>query len=266
MGKRVAIVQSCYLPWKGYFDLIRLVDEFILYDDVQYTSRDWRNRNQVKSPTGRIWLTVPVHVERAHEQLIQEVQVSDQAWRRKHWKTLVHCYARAPHFRAYADRIEALLLEGDEIYLSRINHHLLGGICGLLGIGTRLRWSTDSRGEGSKTERLVSLCRQAGATTYLSGPSAQAYIDVAQFAAAGIALEYMDYEGYPEYEQLYPPFEHHVSFVDLLFHTGGDARRCMKALRVGPTSALGSIGGEIRGVDSVASRWRRPEAPSKAAM
>ena len=231
MGKRVAILQSCYLPWKGYFDIISRVDEFILYDDVQYTSRDWRNRNQVKSPTGLIWITVPVRVERAHEQLIKDVQVIDHAWRRKHWKTLVHCYSRAPHFREYAERIEHLLVEGEETYLSRINHHLLTELCGLLGISTRLTWSMDYGAAGSKTERLVSLCRQAGATTYLSGPSAQAYIDVAQFTAAGIALEYMDYEGYPEYEQLYPPFEHHVSIVDLLFHTANDAPRFMKSFR-----------------------------------
>lgn len=225
MGKRIAIVQSSYLPWKGYFDIINRVDEFILYDDVQYTSRDWRNRNRVKSPKGLIWITVPVRVERPREQLIKDVKVTDQAWRKKHWKTLVHCYSRAPHFRTYAPRIEHLLLGEAETYLSRINRRLLEGICEILGIRTPLRWSMDFGAVGTKTERLVDICRKAGADEYLSGPSARAYIDPTAFERAGIRLDYMDYTGYPEYEQLYPPFEHRVSIVDLIFHAGAQALR-----------------------------------------
>jgi hypothetical protein len=227
--KRVAIVQSCYLPWKGYFDLINLVDEFILYDDCQYTRRDWRNRNRIKTPQGTQWLTIPVEVKGRYEQRIDETQISDPSWAERHWKTIVHNYASAAFFGDYRERLESLYRSARDPMLSRVNRSFLEAICGLLGIRTRLSWSTDYEAEGGRTERLVSLCRAAGATGYLSGPRAREYMDESLFAEAGIALEYIDYSGYPEYAQLYPPFDHAVSALDLILSTGPDAPRFMKS-------------------------------------
>jgi hypothetical protein len=119
---------------------------------------------------------------------------------------------------------------GDEERLSAINHQLIVAISGLLGITTPLSWSSDYGAPAGKNERLIELCRKAGASHYLSGPNARGYIDEAQFAEAGVDVEFADYSGYPEYPQLYPPFEHAVSVVDLLFSTGPDATRYMKAL------------------------------------
>jgi hypothetical protein len=226
--KRVAIVQSNYIPWKGYFDLINLVDEFILYDDRQYTRRDWRNRNRVKTPQGLLWLTVPVQVSGRYNQRIDETEVADPDWGRAHWRTLVHSYGGAPFFELHSERF-ARLYAGTERRLSLVNRSFIEAICDILGIRTRVSWSTDYEGAGTKTDRLVSLCRQSGADAYLSGPAAKAYIDEARFAAAGIALEYMDYDGYPEYTQLYPPFEHYVSVLDFLFNAGPAAARYLKS-------------------------------------
>lgn len=227
--KTLAIVQSCYIPWKGYFDLINLADEFILYDDRQYTRRDWRNRNRIKTPSGSTWLTIPVQVKGKYHQRIDETEISDPAWREQHWRTLVHNYAAARHFAEYAERIRALYLERDETLLSLVNRHFLEAVCDILGIRTRISWSTEYDAEGSKTERLVSLCRSAGATRYLSGPSARGYLDEGAFAQHGIAVTYMDYSGYPEYEQLHPPFDHAVTVLDLIFNVGADAPRYMKS-------------------------------------
>jgi hypothetical protein len=220
MGKTVVIVQSNYIPWKGYFDLLGWADEFILFDDMQYTRRDWRNRNRIKSPQGPLWLTIPVQVKGRYHQRIDETRVADLNWPRSHWASIRHCYGRSPCFRDYEPVFEDLYLGLDEPYLSRINYRFLTTIAALLGIPTDIRWSTDYEATEGRTERLVSLCRQAGATEYLSGPSARAYIEEDQFRAAGIALRYADYDGYPEYPQLYPPFDHHVSVLDLLFHVG----------------------------------------------
>ena len=170
-GKRVAIVQSCYIPWKGYFDLINLVDEFILYDDRQYTRRDWRNRNRIKTPQGSQWLTIPVEVKGRYEQRIDETRISNPDWAERHWKTLTHNYGSAPHFDDYRETFEELYAGSTDPRLSAVNRRFLEAINGLLGIKTRLSWSTDYEAEGSKTERLVSLCRAARATTYLSGPT-----------------------------------------------------------------------------------------------
>jgi len=229
-SKSVAILQSCYIPWKGFFDLIRRVDEFILYDDAQYTKRDWRNRNRIKTASGPLWLTVPIEVKGKYLQSIKEARVSDSTWPERHWKSIRASYARAPYFDAYEPVLEELYRGCTSAVLSEINFRFVSRLCQLLSIGTRLSWSMDYTLVEGRTERLVGLCRQAGATHYISGPAARDYIDPKLFADAGITLAYMDYGGYPEYEQLYPPFDHHVSVVDLLVHTGPDALNYMLPL------------------------------------
>ena len=232
MSKRVAILQSSYIPWKGYFDLINMVDEFILYDDRQYTKRDWRNRNRVKTPQGPIWLTIPVKVKGQYTQRIDEVVISEPSWPENHWQTLHHNYASAPHFAAGRAIFERLYLECAPTMsnLSQINRTFIEAICGILGINTRISISTDYPAPASdRTGTLIGLCKSAGATGYLSGPSARAYIKEEEFERAAIALSYMDYSGYPEYPQLNPPFEHEVTVLDLIFNTGPDARLFMKS-------------------------------------
>ena len=228
-GKRVAIIQSNYIPWKGYFDIINLVDEFILYDDRQYTRRDWRNRNLIKTSRGLRWLTIPVHVKGRYHQRIDETVISDPGWADRHWQTIEQAYSRAPHFDVYRDAVAGLYASTMEASLSQVNRRFLEAICAMLGIPTRFAWSTDYDGQGNRTARLVSLCRAAGASEYLSGPAARAYIDESLFAEAGVALMYMDYGGYPEYQQLHGAFEHGVSILDLLFNAGPSAPRYLKS-------------------------------------
>ena len=227
--KRVAIVQSNYIPWKGYFDLIHSVDEFILYDDVQFTRRDWRNRNLIKTPRGLQWLTIPVAAKGQFEQKICDTQISDPHWGAKHWRSLEHNYAKTPYFALYRPLLEPLYA-GRELSLSAVNHRFIVAICGILGIATRISWSMDYRPlKEGKTERLVDLCKRAGATEYLSGPAARDYIEPALFEAAGMALSFYDYAGYPEYPQRFGKFEHGVTVLDLLFNTGPQAPRYMKS-------------------------------------
>lgn len=229
MFKRIAIVQSSYLPWKGYFDLIASVDEFVLYDEAQYTRRDWRNRNRIKTPHGPIWLTVPVVVKGRFEQRVCDTCLAGTRWAEKHWRSIRASYARAPFFKAYQPVLEEMFLGASGDRLSAINHRFITGLCGLLGIAAPLTWSMDYTLEGDRTARLVGICSQAGASEYLSGPTGRVYLDEQQFRDAGIAVTYADYSGYPEYPQLYPPFDHAVSVIDLLVHTGPEARRYLLA-------------------------------------
>lgn len=229
MSKRIAILQSSYIPWKGYFDIIRIVDEFILYEDAQYTKRDWRNRNKIKTAQGPAWLTIPVKSKGKFLQAIKDTEAQGTDWRQKHWKAIEVSYAKTAHFKQYAGLFSAEY-EQTEINLSKINIGFLTLICQILGIHTKMRTSTEFKLTGDRTERLVSICEQSGATEYLSGPSAQNYIQPQYFKEAGIKLEYMDYVGYPEYGQLFPPFEHGVSIIDLIFNTGERASEFMKGL------------------------------------
>jgi hypothetical protein len=228
--KLVAIVQSNYIPWKGYFDLIRSVDEFVLLDEVQFTKRDWRNRNRIKTAAGARWLSVPVVSKGRYTQAIDETEIAE-SWVDKHWAALRHSYGRAAHFREFAEPVRALYdAAADEMLLSRVNYRLLVGICAMIGIATPIRFSREYATRGVKTDRLLSICAAAGATHYLSGPAARAYLETDKFAAQGIAVVYADYSGYPEYPQLCEPFEHGVSILDLLFNTGRDAPRYMKRM------------------------------------
>jgi hypothetical protein len=223
VSKTVAILQSNYVPWKGYFDLMRLVDEFIIYDEVQYTRRDWRNRNRFKTPEGTRWLTIPVQVKGRYAQRIDETLVSDPRWGERHWSALRNWYGTTPFFDHYRSSLEEVYCDGHEEHLSQVNRRLLALVAGLLGIGTPMRQSTEYSSRGVKTERLLSICEEAGASVYVSGPAARAYLDESMFAEAGITVRWMTYGPYPEYDQPYPPFEHHVSILDLLFSVGPEA-------------------------------------------
>lgn len=228
--QKVAILQSNYVPWKGYFDLINRVDEFILFDDVQYTRRDWRNRNKIKTRSGTEWLTIPVQIKGNYFQKIKDTIIEDSRWNQKHWKSIVHNYSKARYFKEYKELFESLYLNMQERYLSEINYKFLTFICDILGIQTKITWSMDYQIVEGKTERLIELCRQANASGYLSGPAARDYIDEDMFREAGMHLEYMDYSDYPEYSQLFPPFVHAVSIIDLIFNEGPNSKNYMKSL------------------------------------
>ncbi len=228
--KKVAILQSNYIPWKGYFDLINMVDEFILYDDMKYTKNDWRNRNIIKTPHGLQWLTIPVYFKGKSSQKIKEAKISNRLWWKKHWKSIAQNYAKAEFFEKYREVFEGLYQECEaEEYLSRVNYRFLKAICAMLGITTDITWSMDYDLVDGKTERLVGLCRDAGATHYISGPAARDYIDEDLFREAGIELSYIDYSGYPEYRQLFGEFIHKVSIIDLILNEGPGAPKFMKS-------------------------------------
>lgn len=225
---RVAILQSNYIPWKGYFDIIGSVDAFVLYDDMQYTKNDWRNRNKIKTQNGLQWLSIPVRQESLHQK-INETKIIDAKWNVNHWRSLSQSYAKAPYFKAYKERFEALFLEEKSECISDINRHFIDAINAMLGITTKIYDSREFVLAEGKSERLLALCQELGATTYLSGPAARDYLDESIFETAGIGVEWMDYSGYKEYHQLFPPFEHGVSVIDLILNEGENAKNFLKS-------------------------------------
>ncbi|MBV8639524.1 MAG: WbqC family protein [Candidatus Eremiobacteraeota bacterium] len=228
----VGIIQSNYIPWKGYFDFIASVDEFVLLDEVQYTRRDWRNRNRIKTQNGLQWLTIPVDVKGKYLQRIDETRIADEGWIDSHLAAIRHAYGRAASFRSVWPWLEDVYgsLRG-KLLLSDINEVLIRAMCERLRIHTPIRRSTDFPSTNGKNERLIQICRELGATTYVSGPAARGYLDESQWAESGIRVRFKTYDGYAEYEQLYPPFENGVSIVDVLLHTGDDAPAFIRQLQ-----------------------------------
>ena len=226
--KKIAILQSNYIPWKGYFDLINMVDEFIFYDEVQYTKNDWRNRNKIKTPQGIQWLTIPVRQE-SLEQKIKDTKISDKKWNIKHWRTISQNYSKSKYFKDYKDIFEELYLKCDEEYLSQINYKFITTINEILEIKTKLRWSSEFELVDGQTEKLLGICKDCNADIYLSGPAAKDYFNEDLAKQENIKVEWMDYSGYKEYEQLNSPFEHGVSILDLIFNQGANAKEFMKS-------------------------------------
>ena len=219
------ILQPSYIPWRGYFHQIYKADVFVFYDDVQYDKHGWRNRNRVKTAQGAKWLTIPVHSKGnvAHQTLINEIQISwNEDWTARHWMTIKQSYSKAPYFNQYAPLLEEFYQRRSEL-LADFTIDLTVALARALGIQhTRFVRSSSLEAHGAKTDRLVSILTQLGTTHYISGPSAKDYLEEDRLEAAGISLEYMVYD-YPEYPQLYPPFDPQVSIVDLLFMTGEHA-------------------------------------------
>jgi WbqC-like protein family len=220
----VVVNQPSYIPWRGYFDLIRRADTFVFYDDVQFDKHGWRNRNRIKTPGGLSWLSIPVHARGAVSEhlTIDKIEIDDRSnWRRKHLESIRHAYSRAPYFEetmaflaAAFDRRTGLLADFTIDVTEKIARRL--------GLRASFRRSSGITVAGSKTDRLVATLAALGATHYISGPAARAYIQPEQFAEAGIALEYIDYD-YAPYPQLHGPFEPQTSIVDLLMMTGDEA-------------------------------------------
>ncbi|MFZ5608253.1 MAG: WbqC family protein [Pseudomonadota bacterium] len=224
-GKTVAILQPNYIPWRGYFDLIAQVDEFIVYDDTQYTRRDWRNRNRIWTPAGVQWLTIPVETKGAFHQLIREVRIADDGWRKSHFARLRHSYGGAPFFPEVMAHLAPLYEGAGFATLLEADMAFLAAACALLGIATPLTLASDYDVAGARTDKLVALCQAAGATRYISGPAARAYIAPEKFAGAGIALSYIAYGDYPPYRQMAADFTPRLSILDTLFCLGGAGAR-----------------------------------------
>lgn len=228
MPHRAVIIQSNYIPWKGYFDLLHHADTVVFLDTVQSTKNDWRNRNQIKTHSGKSWLTLPIRHSTALR--VREVEIAQPGWSVKHFRTLSQAYGRAPFASSVLPRIEAMYEQAAGLErLSAVNRVFLRGVCAMLGIDTPLveveSLLPDEQNDALEpTARLVEICRRLGATSYLSGPAARAYLDENAFAEAGVRVEWFDYHGYPEYPQLHGAFDHAVSILDLLLMTGPGAR------------------------------------------
>lgn len=223
--KKIAILQSNYIPWKGYFDLIASVDEFIIYDDMQFTKNDWRNRNKIKTKNGLEWLSVPVGQD--IKRRIRDVELQDSKWQEKHWKTIVTNYARADHYIEISKLLAPIYLNKKHNNLSQLNIELIQTICDYLNIKTKITKSWDYELIGDKTERLINLCKQTKANVYISGPAAKDYLNEDLFIEAGINLKWFNYQNYEEYNQLWEGFQHGVSIIDLLFNCGAESSSYM---------------------------------------
>ena len=222
MTLKVTVLQSNYLPWIGYFDLIKHSDVCVFYDDVQFTKNDWRNRNHILSKNGLEWITVPVG-QSIHRKIC-EVTIADSLWQEKHHHKILQNYGVNREDSFSNNLLNSIYQETKWNNLSSLNQETIKLIAGkYLKIKTTFESSIDYNLQGKGESRLISLLTQMNATHYLSGPAGTNYLNPNNFTAAGISLEYFTYPDYPQYDQIYKPFQPKVSVVDLLLSIGDRA-------------------------------------------
>lgn len=227
--KSCIITQSNYIPWKGYFDSINSVDTFVIYDDMQYTKRDWRNRNYIKTPQGLKWLSIPVEVSGKFHQKINETLIIDKSWNRSHLESIKQNYKNASCYKENKDWLENLYMSCNFDKLTEVNEFFLKEIGVYLDIKTEYRRSEEFSMSEERTQKMVDICLQLRADSYYTGPSAKDYIIEEMFTGQGISLNYFDYSGYPEYIQLHGNFEHGVSIIDMILNLGKETKQYMKS-------------------------------------
>jgi len=217
--RKIGIIQPNYIPWRGFFDFVKEVDVFVFFDDVQYTTRDWRNRTKIKTIDGKtIWLSVPTIGGR--NQHIKDVRIDNsQPWARKHLASIRHNYGKCDHFEEYFEPLSAIYEEKFE-FLSELDIVLIKLLSDCLGISTEFVSSSIIPSDGTKDDKLLEIVKYLDGEVYVSGPAAKSYMRPEIWEDAGVSVEYKDYSGYPEYPQISAPFEPAVSVIDLLFAVG----------------------------------------------
>ncbi len=222
--RKIAMLQPNYIPWKGVFDLISRVDVFVFYDDVQYTKRDWRNRNKIKTKEGEIWLTVPV--KGSGRQLICDVEIDNSKnWQENHYKTIKNNYLKAPHFKNYEYLLEEIYLKRTWEKISDLDIFATKIIAEALGLKPKWVLASELNVQGSKDgEKVIEICKKLECNYFINGPSAREFMDEAKFKAENIQLDYIEYK-YEEYRQTFKPFVHSVSVLDVLFNCGDEAKK-----------------------------------------
>lgn len=216
--------QPAYLPWLGYFEKMAKSDAFCLLDTAQFSKGDFINRNRIKTRTGVIWLTVPVHSVGTHR--ICDVRISGGSWRNKHVNSIRHAYRNTPFYQNYAPEL-CRVLTARHSYLSELTNTLVRLISGWLGLEKRLIVASDYDFAGKKSEYILEICRRLGASSFLFGTQGRTYCDLQVFAAAGIEVRFQDY-AHPVYRQRYGAFVPRLSIIDLLFNEGPRSLEILK--------------------------------------
>ena len=228
---RLVVIQSNYIPWRGYFDLLSKADAFVVYDSVQYTKNDWRNRNKLVNSSGASWLTIPVETAGRFGQTIYSATVADGRWAAKHWRTASQMLGRCPYFDMFeAEWHLEYQKSSSKRSLSEINVGFIRLIAHQLGAATEIVLDEEIGNlVGSPTERLVLLSQRLGATSYLTGPAALSYLELDRFRESNVAVDVIDYSLYRAYPQRSSTFEPAVSILDLLANVGPEAMSYLDA-------------------------------------
>jgi len=224
----LSVHQPQYIPWLGYFHKIAKSDLFIFLDDVQYKKREFQNRNKIKTASGPLWLTVPVVTKGHYTQNIKDVLINNEEdWASDHLKSIEHNYSKAACFQEHRQFFQALYKKKHEMLIDT-SMEMINYSLNYLNIQTPVKMSSEFQIKSMSTQRIIDLCKAAGADTYLSGSGGRDYMDVSLFEKNNIKLLFQDFK-HPQYPQLFGSFEPFLSIVDLFLNCGIESREILLA-------------------------------------
>lgn len=218
--------QPVYLPWLGLFHKIVLAERFCIFDIAQYQTKDFNNRNKIKTHAGPIWLSVPVESKEHFQKKLCDIKIINNGWNRKHFKSIDNAYRKAPFYQDYIGELESILVGTNYTYLAELNFATLDFGLRALGIAIPIIKASDYDFNGYKSDLVLDMCKQLGASTYIFGAQGRNYADVETFTAAGIQARFQDYK-HPIYPQLHGQFEPYMSIIDLLFNVGPNSMQVL---------------------------------------
>lgn len=222
MNRSISITQPTYLPWTGYFDLIFKSEYFVFLDDVQLEKQSWQTRNRLRSASGDIiWLSIPVQ-KAPLSTIIKDIQIAPNpsGWRSKHQKSVYSCLSRAQYFSEIQELIDQVF-SLSYTSLSEHNIAIIKLISSYLGIEKNFCLASSLGIVGDREDRLLSICKYFGATTYYSNKGSSTYLQSfeSSFRSNGISLIFQEWP-HPIYGQGKLPFFSHLSILDALAHMG----------------------------------------------
>lgn len=225
----VSAHQPAYLPWLGYFDKISRADVFVYLDTVQFEKNSFINRNQIKTPQGSMWLTIPVKTKGHTSASLRTTEIDDaQPWRSKHLKSIEMNYRKAPRFEEYFPKIEELI-RTPENKLAEYCFQQLQFWLKELNIRTRVVRSSELEIDSAKSNLVLDLCKYFKADHYLSGALGRNYLIIDDFISSEITVEFQEFN-HPQYPQLWGSFAPYLSILDALMNCHVDELLTNKAL------------------------------------
>ncbi len=224
----VSIHQPCYLPWLGYFDKIARSDIHVVLDTVQFEKNSFTNRNKIKTSQGWCWLTVPVMTKGKYGRLsLTTLHIDNtQNWQSKHFKSIIMNYKNAPFFDRYIESLKSFYEEKHWTFLGKLNIEMLKYFLSILGINTKIVMASSIKPDGKKSDLILNICRNFGATEYISGELGRNYLNEESFTDAGINVFYQEYH-HPVYHQLFEEFQPYMAIIDLLMNCGDESKNIL---------------------------------------
>jgi len=226
--------QPVYLPWLGLFHKIALAEKFCIFDIAQYQTKDFNNRNKIKTNMGDIWLSVPVESKGHLEKSLKDIKIINNGWNKKHFKSIDLAYRKAPFYLNYIDKLEAILLGNKYLYLTDLNFAILDFSLDSLGIDIPIVFASSFEFEGVKSDLVLDMCQKLNASDYIFGAQGKNYANINSFSEFKIITHFQNYI-HPIYPQLHGDFLPYMSIIDLLFNVGA---RSMEVIMFGNISKI----------------------------